>query len=377
MQNRLIDGGYILIARNIIVSAIWDKPPLYLKLWAWLLAKAQYRTGRGLKRGQIKTSISEMQEACSWHVGYRKEKPRRDQIFNIIDWLRNPERESDEFCEGEYETEMKSPMIPPAKATGGIVVTIVKYSSYQDSRNYEGNSEGDTKATVKNYEARYADESTNEGVCESNTEATAKAIAEIGGNTDQFCISSALLIDEGNTELATKYDTKALRPEVGVNTLIFKKKEKKEIKNEEKEEGEVCSLDGYGKGHPGGCLQLRSEIDQFWKEIKNGFNPQFPCSPAKFFETVVAELQNRQPSRNHFWNGFWDEIRLGCRTYIAKMTESKNSQFRMSLANFVAKGEYRNWLNDFESPRPSAIATPETDPEAFAAEMQRIMEVIS
>jgi hypothetical protein len=84
----VIPGGYILLARKIIESEIWKKPPLYLKVWVYLLARAQHSKYKNLEKGQLITSIPEIQENCSWYVGCRKVMPSKDQIFQIIEFLR-------------------------------------------------------------------------------------------------------------------------------------------------------------------------------------------------------------------------------------------------------------------------------------------------
>ena len=104
MRSPKIEGGYILISRQVIESEIWEKPPLYFKVWMYLLARAQYKSYRGLERGETIITIPELIEACSWKVGYRTEKPTKAQIFNILEWLRNSH-------EDEYEDVTSDAMI--------------------------------------------------------------------------------------------------------------------------------------------------------------------------------------------------------------------------------------------------------------------------
>lgn len=150
MTEPLIPGGYILLSRKIIESEIWKKPPLYLKVWVYLLSKAQHADYKQLKRGQLRTSIPEIIEACSWRVGYRIEKPTKDQIYQILEWLRNGDEGGNESND---ESNAKATMITTTKATHGLLITIDKYSVYQDSKNYESNDEHNdetaTKATTK------------------------------------------------------------------------------------------------------------------------------------------------------------------------------------------------------------------------------------
>ncbi|MFL0198408.1 hypothetical protein ACJDU8_22990 [Clostridium sp. WILCCON 0269] len=137
-----IKGGYILLSRRLVESEIFDKPPLYLKVWIYLLSKAQHKDFKGLKRGQLWTNIPEIQEACSWYVGYRKETPTKKQIYTILEWLRNP-------CEQDNEGTTKGTMIVTTKVTQGLLINVDKYSFYQDSKNYEGNSESNNEGTAK------------------------------------------------------------------------------------------------------------------------------------------------------------------------------------------------------------------------------------
>ncbi|GAA5417371.1 hypothetical protein Pryu01_02434 [Paraliobacillus ryukyuensis] len=137
-----IPGGYINIARKIIESKIWDKPPLYTKVWIYLLTKAQHSQFKGLKRSQLYTSIPEIIEECSWYVGFRKEKPTKDQVFQIIDWLRK--------CHDSFhETDTKATMITTVKATQGLLITIDNYDFYQNPKNYESNSEDNNEKSTR------------------------------------------------------------------------------------------------------------------------------------------------------------------------------------------------------------------------------------
>lgn len=126
-----IQGGYILLARKLFDSWLMDKPPLWMKLWVWMLGKANWKNRGQLKRGQFVTTINEMQEAMSYQVGYRKITPTRDEIRTAYR----------AFCENPHEDHAKPPMITIAKTTRGMVITIRNYIKYQDFRSYEDHSE--------------------------------------------------------------------------------------------------------------------------------------------------------------------------------------------------------------------------------------------
>lgn len=135
-------NGYILISKSILNSSVWDKPPLYIKVWLYLLSKAQYSDYGNLKRGQLYTSIPEIQRACSYMVGYRKVTPSRKEVWGVIDWLRKPHEEDTKGTRGV-------PMIVTTKVTHGLIVTICKYSDYQNPKFYESNSESVDERTMK------------------------------------------------------------------------------------------------------------------------------------------------------------------------------------------------------------------------------------
>lgn len=138
MAEPKIKGGYILLSRKLIESEIFAKPPLYLKVWIYLLSKAQHKDFKDLKRGQVRTSIPEIQKACSWHIGYRKVVPTKDQVFQILQWMRSPYEVENERV---TKATTRATMITTTRATRGMLVTIDKYSVYQDPKNYESNSE--------------------------------------------------------------------------------------------------------------------------------------------------------------------------------------------------------------------------------------------
>jgi hypothetical protein len=126
-----ISGGYILLARKLLDNEIMRKPPLYLKLWIWMLGRAYHSdTAKGLKRGQFQTSIAEMREAMTHYVGYRKVTPSAKEIRTI------------------YESLREALAMGTTKGTRGMIITINNYSKYQDPKNYEGHNEKSTKGTA-------------------------------------------------------------------------------------------------------------------------------------------------------------------------------------------------------------------------------------
>lgn len=134
--------GWISLHRKLIESEIWEKPPLYIKVWIYLLISAQHTDYKGLKRGQVRTSIPEIIEACKWRIGARVERPTKDQVYQVIEWLRKPN-------EGVHESNAKATMITTTKATQAMIVTISNYADYQDRATNESNDEGNGEKATK------------------------------------------------------------------------------------------------------------------------------------------------------------------------------------------------------------------------------------
>src|SRR3990167_4730111 len=107
-----IEGGYILLARRLLASGIMDKPPLYLKIWTWLLLKATKRPYKNLLPGQCEASIADIQEATSHHVGYRKVVPTEKEVRRALDWFR-----------AEHERDTKGAMMVTTKGARKMLIT--------------------------------------------------------------------------------------------------------------------------------------------------------------------------------------------------------------------------------------------------------------
>lgn len=131
--------GWISLHRKLIESEIWEKPPLYIKVWVYLLLSAQHTQYKGLQPGQLVTSIPEIIEACKWRVGARIERPSRDQIYQIIEWLR---KRSD----GGNESNAGATMITTTKATQKMLITISNYAVYQRIGVNESNDESNDES---------------------------------------------------------------------------------------------------------------------------------------------------------------------------------------------------------------------------------------
>lgn len=147
----LVEKGGIIIARKIIESEIWDKPPLYIKVWLYLLLRAQHKQYKGLEKGQLITSIPDIIKDCSWKVGAVRKYPTKDQVYQVIDWMRK------ESAKATDESNDLTAMITTTKATQKLLVNISNYGLYQDFKNYESNADetpdNEAKATKNDLES--------------------------------------------------------------------------------------------------------------------------------------------------------------------------------------------------------------------------------
>ena len=135
MQDKAIRGGYILLARKLFDSWLTDKPPLYWKMWIWMLGQANWKDRGQLKKGQFVTTTAEMQEAMSYRIGYRKKTPTRAEIRS------------------SYEAFTNNHMISLTKSTRGTVVTVENFGKYQDFKSYEQHTEQPREDTTNNQAA--------------------------------------------------------------------------------------------------------------------------------------------------------------------------------------------------------------------------------
>ncbi len=113
-----------MLSRKLLESGIMEKPPLYHKLWIWMLMQSRFKDHRNLKRGQFFTSLERMREAMAYKVGCCTRKPTKKEIRGVIDFL------------------SKGTAVVTTKVTHGMIITILNYDYYQNVKNYEGHNEG-------------------------------------------------------------------------------------------------------------------------------------------------------------------------------------------------------------------------------------------
>jgi hypothetical protein len=144
MSELIPEGGFI-VARKIFKSDIWIKDPLYLKVWIWIVGKANHsdnkKKGKTYKRGEFVTTYNDIIKDTSCFYNRKHIFPSIKQIRIILKWLES---------EGMILVEpLKSGLgltgaDPTARTRAyvGIKITVINYDTYQDFKNYRGRHRG-------------------------------------------------------------------------------------------------------------------------------------------------------------------------------------------------------------------------------------------
>lgn len=134
----MADGGYIKLFRQSIKSDIWTKPPLYWKIWNFILLRANYQDGEAAGRGEFITDIEELRDVGTYFVGFRKVRPTARQIRRILDYLSG---KSERSANGNTNGNTNGRMIDLMKVKSGMLIKVLKYDVFQSSEQYEGHNE--------------------------------------------------------------------------------------------------------------------------------------------------------------------------------------------------------------------------------------------
>tara|TARA_R110000744_G_scaffold63081_3_gene129899 strand:- start:1402 stop:2121 length:720 start_codon:yes stop_codon:yes gene_type:complete len=98
--------GWVKKYRKETESQIWDHPPIYFKIWNWLLYAADYNTGK------VKVTLGEISRAVAWTDNRKKIVPARATISRSLT-----------LFEGMGMVEILS--------SNPIVIQITNYAAYQ------------------------------------------------------------------------------------------------------------------------------------------------------------------------------------------------------------------------------------------------------
>jgi len=124
--------GKFLIHRKIFESDIWEKPAYYLKIWIWIVGKANWKTirrgGKTFNRGEFLTNYNQIIKENCWKIGWRTEYLKKDEVFDVLEGLRKAQR------------------ITTRKATRGLWIKVLNYDYFQTLPKHESNTEGNKES---------------------------------------------------------------------------------------------------------------------------------------------------------------------------------------------------------------------------------------
>jgi hypothetical protein len=152
--------GHLLDWRKEVDSAIWLMPPLYYKVWKYILKRANYKDttlplrqgGKiDLKRGQFLTTLRDIADGISWYERNRKVVPNPNQIRRILKWM-----EKQEMIVIEKINLTSSSRAPNEKQgfcnNPPTLITILNYSHYQSPKEKGCNRGSNSPVTVVSQE---------------------------------------------------------------------------------------------------------------------------------------------------------------------------------------------------------------------------------
>lgn len=138
-------GGGFMVARKLFTSEIWVKDPLYLKLWLWIIGRANWqdykKNGHVYRRGEVVTSYKEIIGALTYYHNKRKNAPTIKKVRIMLQWL---ESEGMIYINPLHSERCSAGADPTAhtRAYLGIKIIVINYDSYQDLENYKGRDRG-------------------------------------------------------------------------------------------------------------------------------------------------------------------------------------------------------------------------------------------
>ena len=115
-------GATIWARKTLESDVFFMKPDKWFKIWFYLVSRANHEDKGQFQRGEALVRYLDISEACG---------ATKSQIDHSIRWFK------------------KSEMLATRKATRGMFITILNYSTYQNFDNYINDTIGDLKAKQK------------------------------------------------------------------------------------------------------------------------------------------------------------------------------------------------------------------------------------
>jgi predicted transcriptional regulator len=90
--------GFFGLWRKLFLSEIWKMPPVYLRVWLWILGDVQWKIYEAktatqfviyVLPGQKITSLNDIANGVSWDEWGKEKVPNRKTISTVLEWLQN------------------------------------------------------------------------------------------------------------------------------------------------------------------------------------------------------------------------------------------------------------------------------------------------
>lgn len=143
MNDNIIDGGCILLSRQILQSEIWRKPPEWLKLFLYILLKVNHEN-QLFPRGSNFFNFSE-------------ERPEGVTYNQVREFFRWATSKKIQFCTTQ-------------KTTRGVIIKVNNYDKYQTLSNYQkqNTTQNENKTDTKQTQNKNTTINKNERIKELN-----------------------------------------------------------------------------------------------------------------------------------------------------------------------------------------------------------------
>jgi len=147
--------GWVKQWRREVHSGIWDKPPLYLKVWQWLKLSVDRETGT------IRRSLRGIAQEVSWTENKAPRAPNPKTIKTILDWMEAQEMVT-QSAQGIGNTQYRD-------------ITLCNWERYQASKEDISNEENThTGNTERSHNKKYQEEQEERGGADAPSSARVK-----------------------------------------------------------------------------------------------------------------------------------------------------------------------------------------------------------
>ncbi len=240
--------GAFLLSRSLFDSDIWMKPPEYVKIWLYLIGKANHK-GRSYRgyfcdRGEYFCDYQELRDQLKYKIGYRNKQYHENHMKNIMKFLRDTQR------------------IATAKRPRGLLVTILNYDAYQSLKSYEKTTEIHSEETDCNPPVNQMPPSINKNYKELENDKNLKNT--FSQNAEEFRLAELLF----NLILERNPDYK--RPDLQRWSLHVDRMIRLDCRRTEDIEAVIkwSQADGFWQNNIISTQKLRDKFDQLYMKME-------------------------------------------------------------------------------------------------------------